>query len=62
YGPDRELTRSDVRGEAHGVDSDVLTVVDSVRQRAPWHARARAVLVPRSGVRALSGWLSHSKH
>lgn len=38
------------------VTSDVLTVVDTVRARAPWHVRTKAALVPRSGAVGLAQW------
>ncbi len=38
------------------VTADVLTVVETVRTRAPWSVRTKAALVPRSGALGLAQW------
>ncbi|CAN5439157.1 DUF3488 and transglutaminase-like domain-containing protein [soil metagenome] len=57
YGPEAKTSGSSRRGQRDLVGADVLNVVDSVRQSVPWHVRARADILPRSGLQAVARWL-----
>ncbi len=58
YGPTIDSSGFEHRNGPHLVDADVMTIVEEARAAAPWHLRARALVVPKSGIRGLAQWLS----